>query len=137
MSKIHDDLRRAEEFRHGSRVVSGLRIKGEIIGNEDLTVDGVVEGPIELSEGKLTVGNDGKVSGNVTASEVDIHGSVTGNLCAKRLEIRNSGSMVGDVATGRIVIDDGAFYKGSIEIGTKESPATKAKAATASTPAKP
>ncbi len=133
MSKIHDELRRAEQFRHGSSVVAGLRIKGQIVGSEDLTVDGTVEGPIQLTEGKLTVGKEGKVNGNVSASEIEVHGSVIGNVQAKnRVDIKTSGAVVGDLATARIVIDDGAHYKGSIDIGAKESPsATQPKASAA------
>ncbi len=121
MSKIHDELRRAEQFRHGSSVVAGLRIKGQISGNEDLIVDGTVEGPILLADGRLSVGQEGKIVGDVTAREVVVAGSLTGNLQASdRLEIKPSGSIVGDVVSTRFVINDGAHYKGSIEIGGRK-----------------
>ena len=133
MSKIHDELRRAEQFRHGSSVVSGLRIKGQIAGSEDLIVDGTVEGPVQLTEGKLTVGKQGQVTGNVSAWEVEVHGSVIGNVQAKnRVDIKTGGAVVGDLATARIVIDEGAHYKGSIEIGGPS--ATKPKASAADAP---
>ena len=121
MSKIYDELRRAEQFRHGSSVVAGLRIKGQILGNEDLVVDGTVDGPIQLGEGRLRVGLEGKVAGNVVAREVVVEGSLIGSLQAgDRVEIKPSGSVVGNVVSGRFVINDGAHYKGSIEIGAKK-----------------
>jgi len=133
LSKIHDELRHAEQFRHGSSVASGLRIKGQIVGSEDLIVDGTVEGPIQLTEGKLTVGKEGQVTGNVSASEVEVHGSVIGNVQAKnRVDIKTGGAVVGELATARIVIDDGAHYKGSIEIGVPSATKPKASAADAS-----
>jgi cytoskeletal protein CcmA (bactofilin family) len=127
MSKIHDDLRRAEQFRHGNSVVAGLRIKGQISGNEDLVVEGTVEGPIQLAGCTLTVGEKGKVTGNIAAREVVVQGSVTGNVQANdRVEIKSSGSITGDITTARIIIDDGAHFKGSIEIGTKPPVTTPA-----------
>jgi cytoskeletal protein CcmA (bactofilin family) len=121
LSKTYDELRRAEQSRHGgSVVVAGLRIRGQISGSDDLLVDGSVEGPIQLAEGMLTVGTKGTVTGDVAAREIVVHGSVTGNLHAReRVEIKTSGSVAGDVVTSRIIIDDGAHYKGSIQIGQK------------------
>jgi cytoskeletal protein CcmA (bactofilin family) len=127
VSKIHDDLRQAEMDRLNqaapSRIGAGLRIKGEISGNEDLHVEGNLEGPLQLGEGKLTVEATGKLIGNVTSREAVIHGTVEGNLQVReRLEIKTRGSVIGDVVTERILIEDGAYFKGSIEIGAKESP---------------
>lgn len=120
MSKTYDELKRAEQFRHGSNVVAGLRIKGQISGSENLLVEGSVEGPIQLADGMLTVGAKGTVAGDVVAREVIVLGSVTGNLqTSDRIEIKASGSVVGDVMAARIIIDDGAHFKGSIEIGQK------------------
>ena len=125
MSKIHDELRRAEQFRHGDSVVAGLRIKSQISGNEDLVVEGTVEGPIQLAGCTLTVGENGKVTGDIAAREVVVHGSVMGNvLASERVQIKASGSIVGDIGTARIIIDDGAHFRGSIEIGAKEPPVT-------------
>jgi cytoskeletal protein CcmA (bactofilin family) len=121
VSKIHEEVKSAEQFRRGSHILAGLRITGQISGNEDLTVDGNVEGPIQLADGALTVGGKGTVKGDVAVRELVVHGTVTGDLQARdRLEIKASGSVVGDVMTSRIVIDDGAHYKGSIEIGWKD-----------------
>jgi len=118
LSKIYDDLKLAEQFQRGSSVVNaGLRVKGEISGNEDLFVNGIVEGPIQLGEKILTVGPSGKLIANVVAREVIVFGEVKGNLVARdRIQIKKEGSVVGDLTTGRIVIEDGANFKGSIEI---------------------
>ena len=109
---IRDRLQRVS-----SVVSAGLRIKGEISGNEDLLVNGIVECPIQLDETMLTVGPSGKLTANVVAREVIVFGEVKGNLVARdRIQIKKEGSVVGDLTTGRIVIEDGANFKGSIEI---------------------
>jgi cytoskeletal protein CcmA (bactofilin family) len=98
-------------------VGTGLRIKGELSGNEDLLVEGTVEGPIHLADHKLTVGPSGKLTSDVVAREIIVHGNVKGNLRAsERIEIMKNGSVVGDLTTARILIEDGASFKGSIEI---------------------
>ena len=120
LSKMYEDLRRLEQSGHSSNLVAGLHIRGEIAGDGDLVVDGIVEGPIQLTRGRLTVGGNGKVTGSVSARDVLVHGTVTGNLQATdRVEIKPSSSVVGDVATARMVIDEGALYGGSLEIGAK------------------
>jgi cytoskeletal protein CcmA (bactofilin family) len=92
-------------------------IRGELSGSEDLYIDGQVEGTIELREHHLTVGPNGRVQANINAKEVVIQGSVKGNVKAvDRVEIRKSGSLAGDLVAARIVIEDGAFFKGSIDI---------------------
>ena len=118
MSKTYDDLKLAGQLQRVSSVVSaGLRIKGEISGNEDLLVNGIVECPIQLNEKMLTVGPSGKLTANVVAREVIVFGEVKGNLVVRdRIQIKKEGSVVGDLTTGRIVIEDGANLKGSIEI---------------------
>ena len=129
MSKIYDELKsaeqkNAEQSKRGnggsSHITAGVTIKGEISGNEDVIIDGTIEGPVKLSDGILTIGKTGGVKGNVSAKEVIIHGSVTGNIDAQsRVEIKQTGQIVGDIVTSRIVIDDGARCKGAIEIGHK------------------
>jgi cytoskeletal protein CcmA (bactofilin family) len=92
-------------------------IRGELSGSEDLFIDGQVEGTVELQNHHLTVGPNGRVQANVNAKEVVIQGSVKGNVrAADRVEIRKSGSLAGDLVASRIVIEDGAFFKGSIDI---------------------
>jgi cytoskeletal protein CcmA (bactofilin family) len=101
-------------------VGASLRIKGAISGNEDLLVEGTVEGPVHLVDHKLTVGLGAKLNSEVVAREVIVHGSVTGNLRASdRIEIMKNGSVVGALTTARILIEDGANFKGSIEIDRK------------------
>jgi cytoskeletal protein CcmA (bactofilin family) len=122
MSKIYDELKNAEQTKRGpgSHILAGVTIKGEVSGNEDLIIEGTVDGPVKLTDGILTIGKSGGVKGNVAAKDVVIHGAVTGNIDAQgRVEIKPTGSIVGDIATSRIVIDDGARCKGSIEIGHK------------------
>jgi cytoskeletal protein CcmA (bactofilin family) len=100
-----------------ARLGASLHVKGEITGHEDLLVDGSVEGLIQLEDRKLTVGASAKVSADVVAREVVVYGTVKGNLRARdRIEIKKDGSVVGDLTTARIMIEDGAYFKGSIEI---------------------
>jgi len=100
-----------------ARLGGSLHIKGEITGNEDLQLDGSVEGLVRLEDYKLTVGASAKVTAQIIAREVLVLGSVTGNLRARdRIEIKKDGSVVGDLTTARIMIEDGAYFKGSIEI---------------------
>jgi cytoskeletal protein CcmA (bactofilin family) len=100
-----------------ARLGPSLHVKGEITGNEDLHVDGCVEGLIQLEDRKLTVGASAKVTADVIAREVVVYGNVKGNLRARdRIEIKKDGSVVGDLTTARIMIEDGAYFKGSIEI---------------------
>jgi cytoskeletal protein CcmA (bactofilin family) len=103
--------------RGSARLGASLHVKGEITGNEDLHVDGSVEGLIQLEDRKLTVGASAKVTADVIAREVVVYGNVKGNLRARdRIEIKKDGSVVGDLTTARIMIEDGAYFKGSIEI---------------------
>jgi len=126
LSKTYDDLRLAEQPRHGGNHVSaGLRVKGEISGSEDLLVDGTIEGPIQLGNGILTIGARGKITADVVAREIIVYGEVKGNLAAQdRIQIKKDGSVVGDLTTGRIHIEDGASFKGSIEIVRQATDAT-------------
>jgi cytoskeletal protein CcmA (bactofilin family) len=103
--------------RATARLGASLHVKGEISGNEDLLIDGSVEGLIQLDERKLTVGTTAKVTADIIAREVVVFGAVKGNLRAKdRIEIKKDGSVNGDLTTARIMIEDGAYFKGSIEI---------------------
>jgi len=103
--------------RATARLGASLHVKGEISGNEDLLIDGSVEGLVQLDERKLTIGATAKVTADIIAREVVVYGSVKGNLRAKdRIEIKKDGSVNGDLTTARIMIEDGAYFKGSIEI---------------------
>ena len=112
-----DAMRPIATSSGSARLGASLHIKGEISGHEDLLVDGSVEGLIQLEDRKLTVGASSKISADVVAREVVVYGSVKGNLRARdRIEIKKDGSVVGDLTTARIMIEDGAYFKGSIEI---------------------
>ena len=100
----------------GGFIGETVRFQGEMSGQEGMVIDGTVEGTIELG-GKLTIGPNGKVHANVKASEVVVQGSVHCNVEATtRLTIHRKANIVGDVKTAGITIEDGAFFKGGIDI---------------------
>jgi cytoskeletal protein CcmA (bactofilin family) len=125
--------------RATARLGSSLHVKGEITGSEDLLIDGSVEGLIQLDERKLTVGATAKVTADIIAREVVVYGTVKGNLRAKdRIEIKKDGSVNGDLTTARIMIEDGAYFKGSIEIdksSEKETSSAFSKSSNTAAPA--
>jgi len=103
--------------RAASRLGSSLHVKGEISGNEDLDIDGAVEGLVHIDERKLTVGATAKLTADIIAGEVIVYGSVKGYVRGKgKIEIKKNGSVNGDLTTAQIIIEDGAYFKGSIEI---------------------
>ncbi len=94
-----------------------LVIKGEVTGSESLYIDGRVEGSINLPGNRVTVGRNGVVNANITAREIVVLGKLKGNLSASdRVDIRNEGSLTGDIVAQRVSIEDGAFFKGGIDI---------------------
>ncbi len=94
-----------------------LVVKGEVTGSESLYIDGKVEGAINLPGNRVTVGRNGQVAANIVAREVVVLGKVRGNCQASdRVDIRSEGSLTGDVIAARISIEDGAFFKGGIDI---------------------
>ena len=107
-------------------------VKGEITGDEDLTIEGKVEGKIELKNHDLVIGSSAQIRAEVTAKNVEIIGSVVGNVIAtERVEIREVGSLEGDIVAPRVNIIDGAHFKGSVDMGkpsaTAQKPYTKEK----------
>ena len=104
----------------GGRMVNlgqTIFVKGELTGTEDLTIDGRVEGKIELKDHNLTIGPNGKIKADVYAKSIVITGEVLGNAFAsERVEITNSGVLKGDIVSPRIVIADGAQFKGSVDM---------------------
>jgi cytoskeletal protein CcmA (bactofilin family) len=112
-------------------ISKGLLIKGEITGTESLFIDGKVEGSITLPGNRVTIGRNGQVASSITAREIVILGKVRGNIVASdRVDIRAEGALTGDVTAARISIEDGAFFKGGIDIKKNEAKAaTDAKAA--------
>jgi cytoskeletal protein CcmA (bactofilin family) len=110
-----------------------LVIKGEVTGSESLYIDGRVEGSINLSGNRVTVGRNGVVAANINAREIVVLGKVRGNLTASdRVDIRSDGSLTGDVVAARISIEDGAFFKGGIDIRKTGGKPEEVKAASAS-----
>ena len=112
-----------------------LVIKGEVTGSESLYIDGRVEGSINLSGNRVTVGRNGIVAANINAREIVVLGKVRGNLTASdRVDIRSDGSLTGDVVAARISIEDGAFFKGGIDIRKAGSKPEEVKSTAASAP---
>jgi cytoskeletal protein CcmA (bactofilin family) len=100
-----------------STIGKSLLIKGEITGAESLFIEGTVEGSVSLPEDRVTVGRNGRVSANITAREIVVHGEVVGDCEASdHFDIRSKGSLCGDLVVSRISVEDGAFLTGSIDI---------------------
>jgi cytoskeletal protein CcmA (bactofilin family) len=117
MAPVDSTYPSASGDRSTARLGGSLHVKGEITGNEDLHIDGSVEGLVQLEDRKLTVGASARLTADVIAREVVVYGNVKGNLRARdRIEIKKDGSVIGDLTTARIMIEDGAYFKGSIEI---------------------
>jgi cytoskeletal protein CcmA (bactofilin family) len=117
-------------------ISKGLFIKGDITGSESLYIDGKVEGSVSLPGNRVTVGRNGQVAANITAREIVVLGKVRGNVTATdRVDIRAEGSLNGDVAAARISIEDGAFFKGGIDIRKPDAKSAAASPAAPSVPA--
>lgn len=117
-----------------AHIGKSVMIKGELSGSEDLYLDGEVEGTIDLRSHSLTVGPNGRVRANTQAKQVVIHGKVNGNIQADRVELTKSALVSGDIITQRVVIEDGAFFKGAIDVQReqpKEAPKVEVRAAAA------
>ena len=110
--------------RTGNAVLGkSVTVKGQILSREDLTIDGEVEGTIEMQEHRLTIGPNGKVRASVKAREVIVLGTLHGNVeTGDRIDIRKEAKLVGDLKTARIVIEDGAYFKGNVDIIRAEVP---------------
>jgi cytoskeletal protein CcmA (bactofilin family) len=107
------DTARGEMILIGKSVV----IKGELSCGEDLYIDGLVEGTIDPKGNRLTIGPNGRVKANVTASAVIVQGKLEGNIQASdRVDLKQSAVVMGDIATHHISIDEGAYFKGSLNI---------------------
>ena len=117
-------------------------IKGELTGSEDLTIEGHVEGKIELRQNVLTIGPNGKIKAQVFAKAVIILGEVTGNVTAtEKVDLRDNGSVDGDIAAPRVAIAEGAHFRGSIDMqragGKPQDSKPASQPAAASAPAAP
>jgi len=112
----------ASQSGGSATIGKAVMVKGQIFSREDLVIDGEVEGTVELHEHKLTVGPNGKVAAGVKAREIVVLGSIHGNVeAADKIDIRKDAKLVGDIKTARIVIEDGAYFKGSIDITKGET----------------
>ena len=125
------------ESRGGSASIGkAVKIVGQIFSKEDLYVDGELEGTVEALEHKLTIGPNGTLKAGVKAREVVVLGSIQGNVeAADKIEIRKDARLVGDIRTARIIIEDGAYFKGSIDIVKPEPPKAQPKPQQHVTPA--
>jgi cytoskeletal protein CcmA (bactofilin family) len=108
---------------NGSATIGkAVMVKGQIVSREDLVIDGEVEGTVEAHDHRVTVGPNGKVQAGVKAREIVVLGSIQGNVEATdKIDIRKDAKLVGDIKTARIVIEDGAYFKGSIDIAKGET----------------
>jgi len=106
-------------------------IKGELAGSEDLTIEGHVEGKIELKDHVLTIGPNGKIKAQVFAKAVIVLGEVTGNVAAtEKVDIKDGGSVDGDIISPRVAIAEGAHFRGSVDMQRKAvAPSTQPQAA--------
>jgi cytoskeletal protein CcmA (bactofilin family) len=116
----------------GASAVIGksVQIRGEVKGSEDLVVDGQVEGTITLNESRLTIGQHASVTANVSARDVILLGHLNGNVHATgRVELRQGCNLVGDIAAGRLSIEENALFRGKVDLveaAEKATPAGKA-----------
>ncbi len=124
----------------GSRTTAtigeNVLIAGQIFAKEDLVIDGQIDGTIELLENKVTIGKTARVKATVKARDVVIHGTVHGNVEASdKIDLRRDAHLVGDIRAARIAIEDGAIFKGSIDVTKVEVPKAAPRPATSATPA--
>ena len=100
----------------------GVSIKGQIFSNEDLVIDGEIEGTVEAHDHRVTVGPNGRVQAGIKSREIVAQGTIHGNVEATdKIDIKKDARLVGDIKTARIVIEDGAYFKGSIDITKNEA----------------
>ena len=128
------DVPKYENRSEVAHIGKSVIIKGELSGSEDLYLDGEVEGTIELHQNSVIIGPNGRIRAHVHAREVVVHGKVDGNIQGKdRVELKRSAVLVGDIVTQRVSIEDGAYFKGSIDI-QRESKTSSSHAAAAAAP---
>lgn len=120
---LKTEAHRADVAHIGKSVL----VKGELSGSEDLYLDGEVEGTIELAGHSITVGPNGRLRAHINARDVVVHGRVEGNIHgSERVELKKTATVTGDIVTRSVIIEEGAFFKGSIDIqregGKAEAP---------------
>ncbi len=103
--------------QYAAVIGKGMIVKGTIYSRQDLVFNGELEGDLNLENCRLTIGNTGKVVANAKAREVDVQGQLTGNVeTTEKISIRSGGSLIGDIRAAGIVIEDGAHFKGAVDI---------------------
>ncbi len=103
--------------RTEATIGKSVRIKGNLYAEEDLYLDGQIEGTLDLPKNRLTIGKSGKVQATIKAREVDVHGTVNGDIeASSKITIRSAANLVGNLKSATISIEDGAYFKGSIDI---------------------
>ena len=113
-------------------ISQGIRIKGEVTGSEDLFVDGLVDGKLNLTNGSLTVGPNGTVKADVYAREVIVRGKIEGKVTGReKVQLASTGQVLGEVQTDRLAIEEGALLKGKVEAGKQPAKLSETKAAVA------
>jgi cytoskeletal protein CcmA (bactofilin family) len=118
-------------------ISQGIRIKGEVTGSEDLFVDGLVDGKLNLTNGSLTVGPNGTVKADVYAREVIVRGKIEGKVTGReKVQLSSTGQVLGEVQTERLAIEEGAFLKGKVEAGKQPAKSSETNAAVAVAPTK-
>jgi cytoskeletal protein CcmA (bactofilin family) len=118
--------------RASASISLGIRIKGEVTGSEDLFVDGLVDGKLNLTNGSLTIGPNGNVKADVNAREVIVRGKVEGKVTGRdKVQLWSTGQITGEVQTERLSIEEGAVLKGKVEAGKQPTKTTEIKAAAA------
>ena len=123
----YDDFKPAPQQQQATRDVTnlgpGLTLKGELTGQEDVYLDCKIEGPVNFGGNRVTIGRSSVVEGDVVAREAVLHGRLSGDLRAHdRVEVKKGGALVGDLVTGRISIEEGAYFKGHIEVDPSNKP---------------
>jgi cytoskeletal protein CcmA (bactofilin family) len=110
--------------QESASIGKSIVIRGEVSGSEDLTIEGQIDGKIELRDHVLSIGSGGRVQAHIVAKSIVVHGQVTGNLtAAEKVDIRENGAVDGDIVAPRVAIADGAKFRGSIDMRSDE-PAT-------------
>src|SRR5216117_3502967 len=121
--------------RAAACISQGIRIKGEVTGSEDLFVDGIIDGKLNLANGSLTIGPNGHVKADVHACEVIVRGKIEGKVTGRdKVQLWSTGQVTGEVQTDRLAVEDGALLRGRVEAGRQpnQTAEIKASAATAS-----
>jgi cytoskeletal protein CcmA (bactofilin family) len=133
---VSDSQRGSEREKTTVNIGKSVVIKGELSGSEDLTIEGQVEGKIELRQNVLTIGSNARIKAQVFAKAVVILGEVTGNVTAsEKVDIRDNGSVDGDIASPRVAIAEGAHFRGSIDMQRAGAKAGEAKVESKAAPA--